>query len=187
MGRARITAVAVAAAIGLALGGCGGGGSTLPPGTNSATTPPYTPPPPPPPTPPPAPAGADRVVRRWADTLRGGDVAGAARLFALPAVVQIIPTEPAQRLTTRAQVREFNRSLPCGALVVRTERRGAYAEGLFRLVERPGATCDGPGGTARAAFKVRDGRIVEWRRRLDREGDELVTAPVVLPPRSAVA
>jgi hypothetical protein len=164
----RTVATATLLTAGLALGGCGGGGSAA--RTATATSPPASARPAAPPPPPAAPS-AERVIRRWATTLRHGDVTGAARYFALPAIVQLDPAQPALLLTRRAQVRAFNRALPCGATVIRTERRGAYAETLFRLVQRPGAVCDGPGNTARAAFRVRNGRIVEWRRRLDQADD----------------
>lgn len=104
------------------------------------------------------------IVESWASTLAAGRVRAAARAFALPAIVQADPSGPAVRLTRRAQVRAFNRSLPCGARMLEAVPHGRYTIATFRLVERPGATCDGPGGTATAAFLVRDGLIVEWRR-----------------------
>jgi hypothetical protein len=103
------------------------------------------------------------VIRRWSDTLRAGDVSGATRLFGLPAIVE--NGEPPRLLTTRAQVRAFNASLPCGARLLRTRRRGRYTVATFRLTERPGGGCGtGVGDTAETAFKVRRGRIVEWLR-----------------------
>jgi SnoaL-like domain len=103
------------------------------------------------------------VIRDWADTLRRGDVEGASRLFALPATVANGP--PRQRLTTRAQVRAFNESLPCGARLLRTRRKGRYTVARFRLTERRGGDCGGGvGATAETAFRLRDGRIVEWLR-----------------------
>jgi limonene-1,2-epoxide hydrolase len=179
--RVRLAAALALLASGLAAAGCGGGAGAGPgpvttpaPAPTPSTSPPATSPGPASPAAPPA---AERVIRRWASTLRHGDVAGATDQFALPAIVQIDPGRPAVRLTRRRDVRAFNRSLPCGATVIRTERHGAYAEVLFRLVQRPGAVCDGPGHTARAAFRVRDGRIVEWRRRLDQPGDDRVQPP----------
>jgi limonene-1,2-epoxide hydrolase len=159
-----VRATSILAALGataILAAGCGGGHHDAP--RTSATAPP--------PSAPAGPPSAVQVIRRWADTLRRGDVAGASRQFALPTTVQIDPAQPAVRLTRRAQVQTFNRLLPCGATLIRTERRGAYVEALFRLVNRPGATCDGPGATARTAFRVRAGAIVEWRRRLDEPGD----------------
>jgi hypothetical protein len=106
-----------------------------------------------------------RVVRGWADTLRRGDIRGAARYFALPSIVS--NGTPPIRLETRAQVRFFNRTLPCGAKVIGTE---PAAQGLFivtfRLTERPGrGRCgSGTGATARTAFRVRNERITDWLR-----------------------
>jgi limonene-1,2-epoxide hydrolase len=182
MAPARSLAAGTLLVVVLAATACGGGASTA----RTAPAPTVTAPPPaaaqPGPAPPPAPAATERVIRRWAATLRRGDVTGAARLFSLPAIVQIDPGQPEVRLTTFAELAGFNASLPCGATIIRTERRGAYAETLFRLVQREGAVCDGPGHTARAAFKVRDGRIVEWRRRLDNADDDRVTPPPSTTP-----
>jgi hypothetical protein len=104
------------------------------------------------------------VVRQWATTLQRGDVDGAARLFALPSAVAN-GTRPIA-LTTRAQVRAFNRTLPCGAdvLSARAAARGFFVV-TFRLTERPGGDCgSGTGNTARAAFHVTDGLIDHWLR-----------------------
>jgi hypothetical protein len=174
----RILAAAVTGAA--LLGGCGGGSgparATAPSASSPATTPSTTP------RVPSGPPSAARVIRRWADTLRAGDEAGAAALFALPAIIQTDPAQPAAKVTRRDQVLAFNHALPCGAIVLRTERRGAYVEALFRLVERPGMTCDGPGQTARAAFRIRDGQITEWRRRLDDPDDSSPRAPAPSSP-----
>jgi len=110
------------------------------------------------------------VVRAWASTLQRGDVAGAARFFALPSAVSN-GTRPIA-LRTRAQARAFNRSLPCGADVIsaRAARDGFFVV-TFRLTERPGGDCgDGIGNTARAAFHVSDGLIDHWLRVEDLEG-----------------
>lgn len=109
--------------------------------------------------------GAEEVVRRWADTLRRGDVDGAAELFGLPAVVAN-GTRPVT-LTTRGQLRIFNRSLPCGAVLIDAEPAAhGFVVATFRLTERPGAgSCgSGTGNTARTAFRVQDGLIVYWLR-----------------------
>jgi SnoaL-like domain len=104
-----------------------------------------------------------KVIRRWADTLRAGHVDAAARLFALPVTVAN-GTQP-ERLTTTDQVRAFNDSLPCGARLLRTRRKGRYTVATFRLTERAGGDCGGGvGETASTAFRLRDGKIVEWLR-----------------------
>ena len=106
-----------------------------------------------------------RVVRAWANTLRRGDIRGASRYFALPSLVAN-GTAPI-RLTTRAEVRFFNRTLPCGAKVIAAEPapHGFFIV-TFRLTERPGkGECGaGTGGTARTAFRVRKKHITDWLR-----------------------
>ena len=120
---------------------------------------------------------AVRVVRTWADTLRRGDVATAARSFAVPSLVA--NGGPPERLTTSAAILAFNQSLPCGARLVRADRapRG-FVIATFLLTERPGpgACGSGTGATARTAFRVRDGRITDWLRVQDLPRAE--TSPV---------
>jgi len=118
-----------------------------------------------------APAAATRVIRGWSDTLRRGDVRGAANYFALPSIVQIQPGSPPERITRRREAIAFNLVLPCGAQLLRAERDGRYVNALFRLTSRPGARCDAPGATARTAFVIRRGKIAEWRRAPDQPGD----------------
>lgn len=118
-----------------------------------------------------APAAATRVIRRWSDTLRRGDVEGAARFFALPSIVQVQPGGPAERITRRGEAVAFQAILPCGARLISAGRAGRYVNALFRLTSRPGATCDAPGATARTAFVIRGGKIAEWRRAPDEPGD----------------
>ncbi len=133
-GRARIPVVrpvilplVVAAAL---LAGCGGGsGGPTAPTTDTAMQVVTIPNTVPRGTPPPAASASDeQVIRLWADTLRHGDVAGAARVFGLPAITQIQPGAPFLELRTRGQARAFNASLSCGAVLLRTER----AEGAHR-------------------------------------------------------
>jgi hypothetical protein len=114
----------------------------------------------------------ERVVRAWADTLRRGDVRRAARYFALPSVVSN-GTAPI-RLETRAEVRFFNRTLPCGAKVIASEpARNGFFIVTFRLTERPGrGECGtGTGATARTAVRVRNEHITDWVRVADVEQD----------------
>jgi len=109
----------------------------------------------------------ERVIRAWADTLRRGDVTAAARFFAVPSVVA--NGTPPVVLSTRAEVRAFNSSLPCGARLLRTSSSGRFTTAVFRLTERPGpGRCGtGTGQTARTTFVIRDGKIDEWRRVAD--------------------
>lgn len=106
----------------------------------------------------------EAVIREWADTLRAGDVRGAAEFFALPALVS--NGTPPVTLYTRSDVRRFNEELPCGARLLRTASSAGFTTAVFRLTERPGpGTCGtGTGMTARTTFVVRDGKIREWRR-----------------------
>jgi hypothetical protein len=147
-----LLAVVAAAAI---LAGCGGGGSdtTIPgeSGTNEAV-----------------PGNADPdtvgVIRGWVDSLRQGDVDKAASYFAIPSVAENGPI--LTRITNHARAIAFNRSLPCGARLIRAEAAGKFTTATFRLTERPGpGTCgQGTGGKAETSFVIRDGKIVQWRR-----------------------
>lgn len=159
--RPTITTLALAAGAAL-LVSCGGGGDdggdaagtathrTAPPGGSAV-----------------APADV-AVIRAWADTLRRGDVRGAARRFSLPTAVAN-GTKPLP-LDTRAQVEAFNRSLPCGAVLLGTRAGGqpGLIVATFRLTERGGpggGECgSGTGRTARTAFVIEDGLITHWLR-----------------------
>jgi hypothetical protein len=111
-----------------------------------------------------------RVIRGWADALRTGHVDEAARFFAVPATV-LDGVSPLRRLEDRAEVRDFNRGLPCGAKLVETARaEGALVMATFRLTQRtgPGARpCDGAGNLAATKFLIENGHIVQWLRAPD--------------------
>lgn len=103
------------------------------------------------------------VIEDWINTLSDGDVKGAADYFAVPSVVENGATPVTLR--SRADVLAFNRSLPCGAKLVRARPLGRFIAATFRLTQRPGGACGpGAGGLARTAFVIRDGKIVQWRR-----------------------
>ena len=104
------------------------------------------------------------VVREWTDRLRGGDVPGAARLWATPSRAQ--NGSPVLTLADREAVEAFNASLPCGAVVTgATGARRGFTIVDFRLTSRQGARCaGGQGGGAQSAIRVEDGRITEWYR-----------------------
>ena len=130
------------------------------------------------------PGGADpdavQVIKSWADELRAGHVEDASDRFTLPTVVEN-GTAPLQ-LTDRAQVVEFNQSLPCGARLVRAESHGRYTIATFVLTERPGPGQCGPGAgdTAETAFVIHSGRISEWRRVIESNSSQPTgTAPVI--------
>ncbi|HEX8085919.1 MAG TPA: hypothetical protein VF529_16625 [Solirubrobacteraceae bacterium] len=127
----------------VALAGCGGDDGPTPPRSTPSPSP-------------------EAVVRGWAADMRRSDIVAATARFAVPAIVA--NGTPEIRLETRAQVAVFNEQLPCGGRVVRTERRGRFVVATFVLVDRPRSKCDGPGGRAKAAFEVRDGKIVRWLR-----------------------
>jgi hypothetical protein len=116
------------------------------------------------------PGGADaadvEVIDEWARTLQDGDVEGAAEFFALPSLAQNGPT---LRIESAEDAELFNASLPCGATLVEATPEGELTIATFRLTERPGpGTCgSGTGGEAQTAFKIEDGKIVEWRRVID--------------------
>jgi hypothetical protein len=154
---ARALAVSVVASV--AVAGCGGGKEKAPAGTATAPAVPA------PVVAPGVSRGAANIVRRWADTLRRGDVEAATTFFAVPSFVA--NGGPPAHLTTRAAILHFNRSLPCGARLVRADRaRRGFVIATFVLTERPGpGTCgSGTGATARTAFRVRNGRITDWLR-----------------------
>ena len=148
------------AALLITLAGCGGGGKDKTPSTTAAA--------PAVPAPVVAPGvsrGAANIVRRWADTLRRGDVKAATAFFAVPSFVA--NGGPPAHLTTHAAVLDFNRSLPCGARLVRADRaHHGFVIATFVLTERPGpGSCgSGTGATARTAFRVKDGLITDWLR-----------------------
>jgi hypothetical protein len=111
------------------------------------------------------PAGheAVAVIEGWVDTLAKGDVEGAAGYFAVPSVVE--NGLPPVTLRSHADAVAFNRSLPCGAKLLRARPLGRFIAATFRLTERPGGDCgSGSGQLARTAFVIRDGKIVQWRR-----------------------
>ncbi len=165
----------------LALAGCGGGKASEAPstaGTTGARTTPSTPPgsTPAPATPSPLlPRGvpdhasgqaADRgdlaVVKRWLAALTRGDIEAAAATFADGAVV--VNVSPPLRLRNRRDRIGFNRTFPCGAEVVDASTVKGYLVVTYRLTDRAGSACDGPGGTALGAIKVTRGRMTEWYR-----------------------
>jgi hypothetical protein len=114
----------------------------------------------------PADPAAARVVRGWTDAQRASDIERASSYFALPSIVQ--NGTPPRELRTRADVRTFNSSLPCGAHVLKVYGFERFTVVSFRLTNRPGARCDGVGHQAATAFLVRGGKIAAWVRIADR-------------------
>jgi hypothetical protein len=122
---------------------------------------------------------AARVIREWSDTLRRGDVQGAAKFFALPSVVS--NGTPPITLHSLRDARLFNAGLPCGAKLLRTSRSGKYTTATFRLTERPGrGRCgSGTGLHARTAFAISGGKIREWRRLPNEPSPSAPSGPVI--------
>ena len=125
-----------------------------------------------------APAAADvRVIRGWADTLRHGDVRGAAAFFAVPSEMINGPaadgTVSVVQIHSLSEAVQANVSLPCGARFVSADQRGEYVNALFTLTSRPGlgGDCQGTSGTGRVNFVIRAGHIVRWIRAPDQPGD----------------
>jgi len=110
------------------------------------------------------------VIEGWTEALSEGDVAAASEFFAVPSVAQNGTTP--LTLRTRDDITAFNRSLPCGAELVRARPAGRVIAATFRLTERPGGSCGpGSGELARTAFVIEDGKIVQWRRLSDPRGN----------------
>ena len=119
------------------------------------------------------------VIRAWSTALRHGDVAAAARYFALPSEFANGPDE-VLTIHTEAQARAVNTTLPCGALLISVQRRGQYLSALFRLTNRSGpeAGCgSGAGQLARTDFVIANGHIVEWVRADTTGGGQPPAAP----------
>ena len=163
--------------------GCGAAAHRSATTTHLVTSPPITVPnrplkiPDPRPTGIRAPAAAVAVIRDWANALRRGDVSAAARYFALPS--EMINGSGAGALVlkihTGAEAVAAQETLPCGARLISTDRRGKYVNALFALTGRPGpggSNCGGQtGSTARTNFVIANGRIVKWIRAPSERGD----------------
>ena len=83
-------------------------------------------------------------------------------------------------LETPSEVKQFNRSLPCGTKLVKI-RRGKerkFVIGVFRLTERPGrGSCgEGEGELVAVAFRIYRNHITSWIR-----ADEEVADPTPEP------
>ena len=125
----------------------------------------------------PAAAGDVAVIRGWTDALRRGHIEAASRYFAIPSVVS--NGTPPIRLTSRSDVRFFNRTLPCGAKLKEAIDTGIFVVATFVLTERPGPgkCAGGVGNEAYTAFLIRRHKIVQWRRVLKPEPEETPSGP----------
>jgi hypothetical protein len=108
--------------------------------------------------------GDIRVIDGWVTALGHGHVKAAAGYFAIPSVAENGPV--LLHIRSRDDALRFNRSLPCGARLVRAETIGEFTTATFRLTERPGpGTCGaGTGEMAKTSFVIRGGKIAQWRR-----------------------
>ncbi len=198
------------AALAMLVGGCGAGGggrhhaaTTTPRAAARAPNAGQTGPgtiaiPAPSPTGRPADPAAVKVIEGWSGALRRGDVAAAARFFALPSTLINGVDGNGQPLVlsihTAVQALAANLTLPCGARFISADQRGRYVNALFRLTGRPGpggSSCGGgPGQTARTNFVIAHGLIVKWIRAPDDPGDNggqtaPQPAPTPQPPQDS--
>jgi hypothetical protein len=131
-----------------------------------------------------------RVIKGWSDSLRRGRVNAAAGYFTVPSAVSN-NTPGLNVLASREDVREFNRTLPCGAKLLRT-RRGSdgFVVGVFRLTERkhaPAPCGSGVGQEASVAFKITDAHITTWVRVVDPTQQDPLATPSPTPTPTATA
>ncbi|HEY7076366.1 MAG TPA: hypothetical protein VH418_13395 [Solirubrobacteraceae bacterium] len=102
------------------------------------------------------------VIRGWSEAVRAGRVEEATRYFAVPATIENGATVV---MRARKQLRLFNRTLRCGAKLLRWER-GPHRRvvATFTLTQRRGGNCSAtPGTLAAVAFLIRHRRIEQWR------------------------
>lgn len=107
-----------------------------------------------------SPAAAKRVVRAWSARLNAYDNAGAARLFARPAV--FVQGGAALRLETSSDIALWHSLLPCAGRVVSITVHGDAATAVFVLANGKHRRCDAPGQKAAAVFRIRHGKILMW-------------------------
>jgi len=100
------------------------------------------------------------VVRAWSKALNAADDRAAGALFARNAVT--IQGPVVVRLRTARSAAVWNSGLPCSGQIVSIQVVGNVATATFRLGERPGHVCDGPGNLVAARFTVVAGKIVRW-------------------------
>jgi limonene-1,2-epoxide hydrolase len=108
----------------------------------------------------PRPVTPAAVVRAWSAALNRGDNEAAANLFARNAVVEQNGLKLV--LSTHHLAVLWNEGLPCAGRIVKITVTRDVADAIFVLGKRKGIRCDAPGIRARAAFRVRHGKIVYW-------------------------
>jgi L-alanine-DL-glutamate epimerase-like enolase superfamily enzyme len=107
-----------------------------------------------------SPAATKRVVHSWSARLNAYDNAGAARLFARPAVFEQGGT--ALRLRSYVDIALWHSLLPCAGRIVSITVRGERATAVVVLANGRGRRCDAAGQKAAAVFRVRGGKILSW-------------------------
>jgi len=117
-----------------------------------------------------------RVIRGWSDALREDHVAAASNYFTIPSLVS--NGGGLDTLASKADVRQFNATLTCGAKLVKTRRSVKhFVIGTFQLTERAGHhTCGtGTGHLAEVAFFIAHHHITQWVRVADPTPDPTPT------------
>ncbi|HEX8156979.1 MAG TPA: hypothetical protein VF526_06290 [Solirubrobacteraceae bacterium] len=123
---------------------------------------------------------AIEVIRGWSEALRLGDIDRASSFWGLPAKIQ--NATPVLTLRSRDDVRAFNLSLTCGAILTAAGKAKEFTILNMRLAARRGADCgSGVGRPARTAIRVQRDKIVEWYRLPD-DPQEPRPAPPREPP-----
>jgi len=94
------------------------------------------------------------------------------------------------KIRTATEALAAQETLPCGARLISTDRRGRYVNALFALTGRRGpggGSCGGgAGSTARTNFVIAGGRIVEWIRAPSEPGDGGASPPSSPGPNATV-
>jgi hypothetical protein len=98
----------------------------------------------------------ERTIRAWSRELNAGHYERAADFFIRGV---IIDQGVERQLVTRAQILEFNRSLPCRADVTRVVEERLYTLASFRLKRGPGGPCH---GTVRVRFSIHGGKFSQF-------------------------
>jgi SnoaL-like domain len=117
-------------------------------------------------------ASPESVVRAWSESINSGDNEAAAALFAPGA--EVIQGGNSITLDTEDQAVRFNASLPCSGEIVKLEEEGDTVTATFLLDHRETSRCDGPGAEVRAAFRIRDGKIVLWHQLPSDRGNDAI-------------
>lgn len=107
-----------------------------------------------------APKTPAQIVRAWSRALNAGDDRAAGALFARGAIVIQGPFIVVLKTAKSAVV--WNAGLPCSGDIIRMRVKSNIAVATFRLGQRPGHKCDGPGELAAAKFTIKRGKITRW-------------------------